>query len=237
MRHPSIRSVYAYWSTLRAERPAPLRTEIDPREIARELGDVFLLEGIADSMTFRLAGSRIVHALGDSLTGKSFLSLWEPAAQAGASEALGTATLAELPMLLGISRDNENLQTTAPATKAPPATPGQSWPNHRPVPVARQDRSPLAEGAGELLLLPLRHPPAIGRRVMGALAFFNPPPLPAPQPVLLAITGGRVLGREAQPVRGGNLQPGFPPDRAGERRGHLFVMQGDRDRDRESRPR
>lgn len=234
MRHPSIRSVYAYWSTLRAERPAPLRTEIDPRAIARELGDVFLLEGIADSMTFRLAGSRIVHALGDSLTGKSFLSLWETAAQTGASEALGTATLAELPMLLGISRADAETPTAPAAPKTPPATPGQSWLNHRPAPSLRRDRSPLADGAGELLLLPLRHPPAIGRRVMGALAFFNPPPLPAPQPVLLAMTGGRVLGRDAQPVRGSDLQPGFPPDRVGERRGHLFVMQGDRDR--ETRP-
>lgn len=234
MRHPSIRSVYAYWSTLRAERPAPLRTEIDPREIARELGDVFLLEGFADLMTFRLAGSRIVHTLGDSLTGKSFLSLWETAAQPGASEALGTATLAELPMLLGISRETEETPTRPAASQAPPVTPGRGWLNHRPVPNPRHARAILAEGAGELLLLPLRHPPAIGRRVMGALAFFNPPPLPAPHPVLLAITGGRVLGREAQPVRGGNLQPGFPPDRAGEQRGHLFVMQGDRDR--ENRP-
>ncbi|MCZ8261709.1 MAG: PAS domain-containing protein [Beijerinckiaceae bacterium] len=218
MRHSSIRAVYTYWNQLRAHRPAPLRTEMDPRALARELGDIFLLEGEDDEMRFRLAGSRMVHALGDSLTGKPFSALWEEQAMTGAREAVATINNSEEPMLLGIRIPDHTDIMPAPAQPAPrPST----WLNLRPLPGPRIERRRATGLAGELLLLPLRHPSRSGRRILGAFGLFDPPALPRTSPARMMISGGRMLGRDAIPLRGSDLLPGN-----GERRGHLTILQG-----------
>lgn len=218
MRHPSIRAVYTYWNQLRAHRPAPLRTEVDPRALARELGDLFLLEGEEPDMRFRLAGSRIVHAVGDSLTGRSFSTLWDRQALTGAREALSTVLQAEEPMLLGIRiPDSEDQSPSGPLPAASPST----WLNLRPMPGPRIERRRASGLAGEVLLLPLRHAPRAGRRLLGAFGLFDPPALPRTEPATLVISGGRMLGRDAIPLRGTDLLPGGV-----ERRGHLRVVPG-----------
>ncbi|MCZ8187984.1 MAG: PAS domain-containing protein [Beijerinckiaceae bacterium] len=223
MRHSSIRSVYAYWNQLRAHRPAPFRTEVDPRALARELGDLFLLEGDREEMQFRLAGSRIVHALGDSLTGRRFSQLWEDPAKAGAQEAVVTVLDAEEPMLLGIRLSEPGTQPDPAPVPAPAPRPAP-WLNLRPMPGPRIERRAPPGLAGELLLLPLRHPAASGRRIVGALGLFDPPAMPRTTPARLVISGGRMLGRDALPLRGFDLVPGGV-----ERRAHLLVLKGDRD--------
>jgi hypothetical protein len=78
MKHPSTRELYDYWQRLRGSRPAPERTEIEPSDIRRILGDTFILEVASrDDYRFRLAGTRVCALYGRELKGKDFLSFWK----------------------------------------------------------------------------------------------------------------------------------------------------------------
>lgn len=77
MKHASTRQLYDYWQRLRGSRPAPDRTEIEPSDIRRILGDTFILEATADrDYRFRLAGTRVCALYGRELKSRSFLDLW-----------------------------------------------------------------------------------------------------------------------------------------------------------------
>lgn len=78
MKHATTRELYDYWQRLRGSRPAPDRTEIEPSDMRRILGDTFILE--ADQRLdhrFRLAGTRVCALYGRELKGKDFLSFWQ----------------------------------------------------------------------------------------------------------------------------------------------------------------
>jgi len=78
MKHASTRELYAYWQRLRGRRPAPDRTEIEPSDIRRILGDTFILEAVSrHEYRFRLAGTRVCALYGRELKGKDFLSFWQ----------------------------------------------------------------------------------------------------------------------------------------------------------------
>lgn len=73
MKHPSARALYAYWDRLRGGRSAPERAEIDPAQIGRLLGDVFLLEnGENPRHAVRLAGTRLCALIGHEMRGRGF---------------------------------------------------------------------------------------------------------------------------------------------------------------------
>jgi len=73
MKHPSARALHAYWDRLRKGRAAPERAEIDPAEIGRLLGDIFLLENNENPRhAVRLAGTRLCALIGHELRGRSF---------------------------------------------------------------------------------------------------------------------------------------------------------------------
>ncbi len=87
-------TLFTYWDKLRAGRPAPDRTDVDPRDIAPILGDTFILEGDGDgSLPYRLAGSRICALFGREMKGAGFLDLFRdddrPTAIRGLRDALG----------------------------------------------------------------------------------------------------------------------------------------------------
>ena len=46
MKHISSQAVYAYWNEKRGARPAPERSDIDPADIRRALGDTVMLAGL-----------------------------------------------------------------------------------------------------------------------------------------------------------------------------------------------
>ncbi|MDK9695231.1 MAG: PAS domain-containing protein [Siculibacillus sp.] len=78
MKHTSTRELYEYWQRLRGSRPAPDRTEIEPSDIRRILGDTFILEVVSRTeYRFRLAGTRVCALYGRELKGKDFLSFWK----------------------------------------------------------------------------------------------------------------------------------------------------------------
>lgn len=77
MKHATTRELYAYWQRLRGTRPAPDRSEIEPSDIRRVLGDTFILEAVSrHEYRFRLAGTRVCALYGRELKGKDFLTFW-----------------------------------------------------------------------------------------------------------------------------------------------------------------
>ncbi len=77
MQEAVSRSLFSYWNTLRGDRPAPKRFEIEPSRIANQLPDTFVLERLDDtSLSFRLAGTRITDALGMELRGRNLFDLF-----------------------------------------------------------------------------------------------------------------------------------------------------------------
>lgn len=228
MRHASTRALYAYWLALNAGRAAPERGEIELKAIARELGDLFILDGDIESFPFRLAGSRLVHAIGRDITGTGFLSIFDVPSLKTANDMLDCAAQDIEPVLIGL-RDPR----LAPAPrKTDPVSPQEhlarnfrkmgTSPETSPPP----DRRRAFEGHGELLLLPLSHRGRIGARMLGALAVFNPPVETPKYPVEFAITGTRILGRHAAPRQPLGLVSGATADAVITRRGHLAVLRG-----------
>lgn len=77
MKHATTRMLFAYWDSLRGERAAPERGEIEPGEIRHILADTFILETLADRPPeIRLAGTRLCALFGRELKGASFAELW-----------------------------------------------------------------------------------------------------------------------------------------------------------------
>ncbi|QPC88729.1 PAS domain-containing protein [Mesorhizobium sp. NBSH29] len=78
MKQNETQSLFQYWDRLRADRIAPLRTDIEPADIKKLLADTFILEKDArGEAVFRLAGTRLCATYGRELKGFSFISLWK----------------------------------------------------------------------------------------------------------------------------------------------------------------
>lgn len=76
MKNTSTRLVYEYWDTLRGERAAPERGEIEPGALRHALADTFVLENEPIGPVFRLAGTRLCALVGSELRGRAFTALW-----------------------------------------------------------------------------------------------------------------------------------------------------------------
>ncbi|MFA5958308.1 PAS domain-containing protein [Hyphomicrobium sp.] len=78
MQEAVTQSLFSYWNTLRGQRRAPKRFEIDPSRIANDLPDTFILERMNPrNVRFRLAGTRITEALGMELRGKNLFDMFD----------------------------------------------------------------------------------------------------------------------------------------------------------------
>jgi hypothetical protein len=78
MRNEATRKVYDYWLRIKGDRPAPLRSEIDPTALRRLLPYLFILTpGAEGAPEFRLAGTRICEIFGRELRGAAFSGLWD----------------------------------------------------------------------------------------------------------------------------------------------------------------
>jgi len=72
MIHREIRALHAYWERLRMGRDVPFRAEVDPRDMACDARNLFILEDLgAANLRFRLAGTALVEAFGVELRGMS----------------------------------------------------------------------------------------------------------------------------------------------------------------------
>lgn len=64
--------LYEYWNTVRKERLAPTRSDIDPLEMIRFLPLIGLIERRSDGYFWRLMGSAIVEHFGQDFTGQRY---------------------------------------------------------------------------------------------------------------------------------------------------------------------
>lgn len=75
-------ALFQYWNGLRAGRPAPAHSEIEPAAIKSVLADTFILERRPrGNAAFRLAGTRVCAIYGRELRGISFAALWDAEAR------------------------------------------------------------------------------------------------------------------------------------------------------------
>lgn len=80
MQESVSQALYSYWNSLRGDRIAPKRFEIEPSCISGNLPDTFILEHVAPStLRFRLAGTRICEAFGFDFRGVNLLRLFDDA--------------------------------------------------------------------------------------------------------------------------------------------------------------
>ncbi len=221
MRHDSIRALYRTWLTLAAGRVAPARSEIDPKTITKELGDLFILDGDTENFAFRLAGSRLVHALGRDVTGAGYLSIFDTPSLATANDMLDRAAQDGEPVLIGL-RD----ASLAPHRTGPIATPMERLLRRTGAEPPVTERRRAFDGHGEMILLPLTHRGRLGARLIGALALFEPPQAPRTRPIEVSITGTRMLGRQSQPRAPLGLVSGPRTGDVLARHGHLAVLRG-----------
>lgn len=78
MRHKTTATVFQYFNELRGDRPAPLRSEIDPAALKSVLPDLFILEKGRDGVVrFRLAGTRVCLILGREMRDRTFTDIWD----------------------------------------------------------------------------------------------------------------------------------------------------------------
>ena len=77
MKHATSRLLFGYWDSLRGDRAAPERAQIEPGQIRHILADTFILGLEPDGRAvFRLAGTRICALFGRDLKGAGFAELW-----------------------------------------------------------------------------------------------------------------------------------------------------------------
>ncbi|HUF57559.1 MAG TPA: PAS domain-containing protein [Thermohalobaculum sp.] len=68
--HAQTRLLLSYWQELRRGQLVPFRSQIDPRHMRCDIGNLFILEALPDGQQrFRVAGSRIVDMFGMELRG------------------------------------------------------------------------------------------------------------------------------------------------------------------------
>lgn len=93
--HAQTRELLSYWQELRRGQLVPFRSQIDPRHMRCDIGNLFILESLpGGAQRFRVAGSRIIDMFGMELRGLPARTIMA----SGAREelrALITATLEE----------------------------------------------------------------------------------------------------------------------------------------------
>lgn len=106
MDHRAIRRLFDYWEELRAGRPAPARSEIDPAAFEEALEHAFLLEAAGPgNIRFRLAGLGLCTLMGMEVRGMTPLALFtlaaRPRVEALMNRVFGAEAFVDLEMLAG----------------------------------------------------------------------------------------------------------------------------------------
>ncbi|MBX9990250.1 PAS domain-containing protein [Phreatobacter oligotrophus] len=104
MTHAAGTTLFAYWDSLRGGRPAPERSDIDPRAIGPILGDTFVLEGdLTGALPYRLAGSRISTLFAREMKGESFTALFTELGRQAFHRGLSDALAAQAGLSLAVT--------------------------------------------------------------------------------------------------------------------------------------
>ena len=74
MKHKNNQALFDYWNSVRGDRVAPRRFDIEPGRLGPVLPDTFILERKDDgALIYRLAGTRLCDSFGADLRGRNFL--------------------------------------------------------------------------------------------------------------------------------------------------------------------
>jgi len=104
MTHVAGTTLFAYWDSLRDGRPAPDRSDIDPRAIGPILGDTFVLEGdLGGTLPYRLAGSRVCSLFAREMKGEGFTALFTPAGREAFHRGLSNALAAQVGLSVAVT--------------------------------------------------------------------------------------------------------------------------------------
>lgn len=78
MRSKTTMELFRYWNAIRGDRSLPRRDQIAPADIRSLLPDLFILQRQADdTISFRLAGTRLCALFGGELRDRQFSFLWQ----------------------------------------------------------------------------------------------------------------------------------------------------------------
>ncbi|MFB9950786.1 PAS domain-containing protein [Rhizobium puerariae] len=107
MRNKATRAVFDYWADIKADRAAPLRTEIDPVALRNWLPHLFIATAdAAGLLTFRLAGTRVCDLFDRELRGAAFAETWLHDQYAHPAEIVHNVIGYERPALLDVLATN-----------------------------------------------------------------------------------------------------------------------------------
>lgn len=113
MQTKAATALYDYWTRQRGARPVPLRSTIEPADIAAILPDVFILEcGRLADARFRLAGTRLCAQFGKELKGMDFHALFAPDQRSRVARIAGNVTAQIAPSILEVQLVDGTLETT-----------------------------------------------------------------------------------------------------------------------------
>ena len=111
MKQRVTRALFDYWETLRGERAAPDRDDIDPGAIRACLANTLILTfDPQHGHPFRIAGTSLCDMFGTDLTGKPFTGLWAAAAQLAISDLIRTVAQEQDGVVAGVSGRNADAQ-------------------------------------------------------------------------------------------------------------------------------
>ncbi len=82
MINAKLRESHKYWDDLRAGRLAPMRADVDPRDMPCDVGSVFIIEALNPAnIRFRVAGSALAETFGMELRGMNVRAIMAPASR------------------------------------------------------------------------------------------------------------------------------------------------------------
>jgi hypothetical protein len=112
MKQPATRALFEYWETLRGDRAAPERCEVDPGAIRSCLANTFVLAFDPDhGHPFRIAGTSVCALLGSELTGTSFDKLWAADERPSIRELVQTVSEDLEGVVAGVTGRNDAAET------------------------------------------------------------------------------------------------------------------------------
>ena len=204
MKHANTRTLYDYWNALRGTRPTPLRSDLDPRELKALLPQTFILQRESQSSyKFRLAGTDICRIFDRELRDENFLADWRRNERESLESLLESITVDHTAAVLGVKA------------------------------CFGVEKSCMIE----YLLVPLRLDGTKETRVLGCASFIDERPRFGQMTVThQEIVSLRLVWPDNMPrfmATAGSGTPEVetheeiePPHSAGERRGHLWVIEG-----------
>jgi hypothetical protein len=186
MKHKTTQALFDYWNAIRAGRPAPLRSEIEPGDIRRILPYVFILERQDENTyRFRLAGTGLCSVYSMEFRGHNMLSMWQEDCLSSLKHALRDVTLnASISIVEYTATTNEQREATFEMILLPLA----------------QDNGAITRVLG--CAVPVKEFPWIGdqllaRQWIDRLQILDPERMPKREP---AVEAARRIVREKPPV-------------------------------------